>query len=152
MSVRRATAADAPILSALHGESFPVGWSAAACADLLNTPGTSAVLADGGFAVIRTVLDEAELLTLAVAPAARRQGLGRRLLDAAMRQARSEGADTVHLEVAASNAPALRLYEQAGFERSGLRRNYYARPNGAAEDAVLMRRALNTSDPSPYPD
>ena len=143
MNVRRAGVEDAEALSALHGASFPSGWSAAACAELLGTPGTSAVMADGGFAILRTAADEAELLTLAVAPEARGRGLGRALLRGALEQARAEGAEAMHLEVAAGNTPAINLYAGEGFERVGLRRGYYARPNGT-EDAVLMRRALNT--------
>jgi ribosomal-protein-alanine N-acetyltransferase len=50
----------------------------------------------------------------------------------------------MHLEVAADNAPALALYQRAGFETVGRRRGYYARIEGPAQDAVLMRRALNT--------
>ena len=145
MTVRRARLEDAPTLSSLHGASFPQGWSAAACAELLESPGASAVLADGGFAMLRTVAGEAELLTLAVAPERRGQGLGRALLRGALEQARAEGAETMHLEVAAGNTRAIRLYEGEGFERVGLRRGYYARPQGT-EDAVLMRRALNTPD------
>ena len=150
MSARFAVVEDGERLSALHAQAFPAPWSPEAFADLLRAPGVCAVLVEQGFAMVRTVAGEAELLTLAVAPAARRRGIGRALLDAALEAARLSGAEVLHLEVAAGNTAALALYAAAGFERSGLRPAYYASPGGAPEDAVLMRRTLNTPAASAY--
>ena len=74
--------------------------------------------------------------TLAVAPAAQGQGLGRRLLDALVAEARRRDAGEVLLEVRAENAAALALYTAAGFERIGVRRGYY-QPGGT--DALVLR-------------
>ena len=88
----------------------------------------------------RAVADEAEILTLAVTPLVRRNGAGRALVEAAAAIAAARGADSLFLEVAATNAAALGLYAASGFETAGLRRAYYA--DGA--DALVMRRTLNT--------
>ncbi len=89
-----------------------------------------------GFILVREAAGEAEILTLAVAPRARRQGLGRTLVDAAI--ARLGSAD-LFLEVAADNIAAIALYQQNGFTQAGVRRGYYARPGGAV-DALLLKR------------
>ena len=81
-------------------------------------------------------------MTLAVEPSARRRGLGRTLLRHAMALGRSQGATRGLLEVRASNAAALALYEQEGFQRTAVRERYYANP---VEDAVLMERELSAS-------
>jgi ribosomal-protein-alanine N-acetyltransferase len=139
--LRAARGEDAGDLAALHAAAFASPWSRADLADLLASPGAFALLAEGeGFILCRAIAGEAEILTLAVAPAARRRGTGRALVEAAAGVAGTLGAETLFLEVAHDNAAALALYDAAGFSRVGLRRGYYA--SGA--DAVVMRRALNT--------
>lgn len=139
--LRAARGEDAGDLAALHAAAFASPWSRADHADLLASPGAFALLAEGeGFILCRAIAGEAEILTLAVAPAARRRGTGRALVEAAAGVAGTLGAETLFLEVAHDNAAALALYDAAGFSRVGLRRGYYA--SGA--DAVVMRRALNT--------
>ena len=86
----------------------------------------------------RAIMDEAEILTLAVLPDARRQGLGRDLLRAAMRRAAETDARTMFLEVAEDNGAARRLYTSQGFTEVGRRKRYYA--NG--DDALVMRVSL----------
>jgi ribosomal-protein-alanine N-acetyltransferase len=83
---------------------------------------------------------EAELQTVAVLPGARGRGLGRVLLDRAVRTVSTAGARRLHLEVREDNQPALTLYERAGFRRTGRRPRYYAAPDGsgARVAAVLM--------------
>jgi ribosomal-protein-alanine N-acetyltransferase len=143
MSLRIATAADAARLAALHAEAFDEPWGADAFATLLSGPGGYGLLADGGFILCRAIAGEAEILTLAVTPHARRQGLGRTLVEAAAIMAAQGGAGTFFLEVASDNAAAISLYRAAGFERAGARTGYYQRPDGAV-DALVMRRTLNT--------
>lgn len=139
--LRAARGEDAGDLAALHAAAFASPWSRADLADLLASPGAFALLAEGeGFILCRAIAGDAEILTLAVAPAARRRGTGRALVEAAAGVAGTLGAETLFLEVAHDNATALALYDAAGFSRVGLRRGYYA--SGA--DAVVMRRALNT--------
>ena len=88
-----------------------------------------------GYVGCQTVLDEGYITNVAVSPACRRQGIGRALVRALVSHARSQGLTFVTLEARASNAPAIALYEGAGFRRVGARRNFYTAPT---EDAVLM--------------
>ncbi len=117
-------------------------WSAQAVAGTLSLPGTVAFLAGGqadaqACAILRIIADEAELLTLAVLPDARRQGLGTKLLAACLSEAAQADAVRLHLEVGASNAAARALYARAGFAETGRRAGYF-RAAGGREDAVLM--------------
>lgn len=128
-------ASDAPTLAVLHAQAFDHPWSAAEITALLAS-GAVGLMADDGFILVRAAAGEAEILTLAVAPAARRKGLGRALVEAAVDQL---GSAELFLEVAADNGPAIALYRQAGFSQAGLRRGYYARPGGAV-DALVLRR------------
>lgn len=125
-------------LAALHAEAFDTPWSAQAFADLLDQAGVVLEGADDGFILIRAVADEAEILTLAVRPSARRQGLGGRLVEAGSRRAVDLGATRMFLEVAEDNAPARGLYEALGFEAAGRRPRYYPRAEGPAVDALLL--------------
>ena len=141
MSLRAAPAEDATTLSRLHAAAFDRPWKAGEIAALMATPGVFALTLDQqGFILCRSIAGEAEILTLAVDPAARRNGVGRALVEAAAGLAGQGGAGTLFLEVAGDNAAALALYAAAGFEAIGLRKGYYA--TGA--DAVVMRRTLNT--------
>ncbi|QJE74379.1 GNAT family N-acetyltransferase [Aerophototrophica crusticola] len=143
--------AGAELLAAIHAEAFDPAvsgdaWEAKAFTELLSLPGTAALLAgrDGdplGFVLLRTAADEAEILTLATRPAARRRGVARGLLSAAARTAQAAGAATLFLEVAATNAAALALYAGFGFSAVGRRRCYY-RLSGGPVDAVVMARPL----------
>lgn len=132
-------------LAALHARAFdtPRPWSAAEFADFLADPLIFLLTeGDAGFLLGRAVAGEAELLTLAVAPEARRRGLGRKLLERFLYQARLRGAATAFLEVADANAAAQALYRNAGFARAGRRRGYYVGPAGQVQDALVLRRPL----------
>lgn len=135
------TPAEVPAAAALHAASFPAGeaWSADAIGLLLALPASFGVLRPGeGFVLASAAAGEAEILTIAVVPAARRQGVGGALLAAALAGARLRGATTMFLEVAEGNAAARALYAAAGFHEVGRRRRYYA--DGA--DALVLRRDL----------
>ena len=97
-----------------------------------------------GFAVARLLVDEAELLLIAVTPPLRRQGVALLLWIEMAERLKASGAQTMHLEVRASNQAAQAFYVARGFVASGLRPRYY--PNGALdterEDAVLMKLSL----------
>ncbi|TCZ55290.1 GNAT family N-acetyltransferase [Roseicella aquatilis] len=99
---------------------------------------------EAGFVLARAAGGEAEILTLAVLPAARRQGLGAALMAAALAGAAARGAEAMFLEVAAGNAAALPLYRGLGFAEVGRRRRYY--PDGA--DALVLRRDLRPAEPA----
>lgn len=134
-------------LAALHARCFrsPPPWSAADFAGFLADPLAFLLIeADAGFLVGRAVAGEAELLTLAVAPEARRLGLGRKLVARFLYQAQLRRADRAFLEVAADNSAAIALYESSGFQRAGTRRGYYQSPEGHRADALVLARDLPT--------
>jgi ribosomal-protein-alanine N-acetyltransferase len=150
-SIVRLGALDLDRAAALHAESFvPLGergWTRQDLAGLVASPGVVGLLleADGqdaGFALCRVAADEAELLTIAVRPAWRRQGLGRRLLAAVVDRVRDAGARTLFLEVGVDNPAARSLYEAQGFCAVGSRRAYYRRGEGAMADGLVMRLTL----------
>ena len=84
------------------------------------------------------VVDEVHILNVAVSPRFRSRGIGKRLMEEALREAREGRAVAVTLEVRRSNGAARRLYESLGFEEVGARPNYY----GRGEDAIILRLAL----------
>lgn len=131
-------------LAALHRAAFstPRPWRADEFAALLADPATDLATRPGGFALIRTIADEAELLTLAVDPELHRRGIATNLLEHGLARAAARGAVSMFLEVAADNAGAIALYEKTGFTRTGRRPDYYACPDGTRVDAVIMARNL----------
>ncbi len=153
MKLRFASESDAEILEAVHAKAFSEPWSAVDIARLMQILGGFALIAEDtaepagvvGFILARTMADDAEILTLAVAPWSRRKGVATELIEAAAVEAQKRRAATLFLEVAADNASALALYDRAGFERAGLRKAYYTRAGGPAADALVLRRALNTA-------
>lgn len=135
--------ADAAQLAALHKAAFPYDpWDTATFATFMADATSVLVAEPHGFALLRVVVDEAEVLTLAVAPTAQGHGHGTALLQRAVTQAQVRGAHRVVLEVAADNLAARAVYARAGFEQAGLRRGYYPRAGGPAVDALLLVRAL----------
>jgi [ribosomal protein S18]-alanine N-acetyltransferase len=152
IDIRKVNAEEAESLGHLHALSFDYPWDAESMRKLMGMPGVLALAAMShlgkplGFLLARAAADEAEILTLAVAPRFRRRGIGSRLLVGAADMLAAAGARRLHIEVSHSNIPAARLYETAGFAVSGSRRNYYARSDGTYEDAVLMSRPLPIAD------
>jgi ribosomal-protein-alanine N-acetyltransferase len=141
-----ATAAHAAALAEIHAAAFPPRerWGADAMALQLALPGVIALLDPRGAMIMaRIAADEAEILTLAVHPDARRQGIARTLLAEAANLVAAHGAKALFLEVALRNTAARALYTEAGFLEVGRRRRYYA----DGDDALVMRRALSPADP-----
>jgi len=133
---------DLDALARLHAASFADAWSAEWIGKLLVQPGTSAFMdagKAGGFVLVRVAGGEAEILTLAVAPAARRRGIGFALVTAACRHAQKMGAGASFLEVCESNEPARSLYKRLGFREVGRRRGYYQSAGGSNEDGLIFR-------------
>ena len=137
-------------LADLHDRAFDRPWSAEEFETLLKGPGVFAVLGEAGepgeakgFILCRAIAGEAEILTVAVDPAARRRGWGAALVEMAAGIAAETGSEALFLEVAADNTAAIALYAATGFAKVGLRKGYYPHPDGA-RDAVVMRRALNS--------
>jgi [ribosomal protein S18]-alanine N-acetyltransferase len=135
--IGEATPAHAAALAAIHAAAFPPRetWGADAISLQLALPGAFGLIdGRGGMLLGRIAADEAEVLTLAVVPAVRRQGIATALLQAAKNHARALGARAMFLEVATGNAAALALYRREGFAEIGRRRRYYA----DASDALVL--------------
>jgi ribosomal-protein-alanine N-acetyltransferase len=148
MTLEPAQPESADALARVHATSFDQAWTAVDIAELLAAPGGFGLAVhEGGaplaFILLRAIAGEAEVLTLAVDPNARRRGVARALVEAALLMAQTAGAEAMFLEVAADNAGAIALYAGAGFVRVGARAGYYRRETGAI-DALVMRRDLNT--------
>lgn len=146
-SLRDARADDVPAVAALERRTFSDPWTEASFRALVGAPQARFRVAvqDGaviGYSVAWHIGDEAELANLAVAPEARRQGIGALLLDDLLAVADRPPGQTVYLEVRESNAAAQALYRSRGFEAAGRRKQYYSRPT---EDALVMRRAARAS-------
>lgn len=90
-----------------------------------------------GFCILQPVLDEANLLLMAIHPSQQGKGLGYTLLDDSIQQLKNNPIQ-IFLEVRESNTAAIRLYEKAGFHQIDLRKNYYPNPDGSREHAVIM--------------
>ncbi len=118
--------------------STPRPWSATEIAALLASPTVFAFGDSRGFLIGRAVAGEAELLTLAVDPPARKQGLGLQLVQEFLATSRKLGANSAFLEVSAANPDAIALYHRVGFARAGQRRGYYTAPDGQKFDALIF--------------
>lgn len=131
-------------MAAIHARCFtvPRPWAAEEFAAISSDPLWFTLSESAGFIVGRAVADEAEILTLAVDPDARRLGTGARLVQGFLAEAKTRVAASVFLEVAANNQAAISLYLRAGFSKTGLRRGYYAQGTDVATDAVVMSRRL----------
>ena len=144
--IRPAATDDAATIVALERESFgPASWGAKAVADGIAERHVATIVAlapdaaaPDGFAFWRNAGEEAEILSIGVANASRRQGCARALLDAIISRARLEGVRRLFLEVDVANISASSLYRARGFEQVGRRRRYYR--NGG--DALVMRLDL----------
>jgi [ribosomal protein S18]-alanine N-acetyltransferase len=145
--VERATPFDAAVMAALHQSCFARPWDEADMATFIAAPDTLCLLGSinddegrtpAGFLIARKAADEAELLTLAVAPERRRSGVGRALLTSAMARLGESGARQLFLEVEDGNHAALELYRSLGATAVGRRARYY--DHGA--DAAIFSLAL----------
>lgn len=136
-----ATGAHAAIFAAIHATAFPPRerWGVDSFSLQLALPGVFGLLDPrGGVLLARVIADEAEILTLAVEPRARRQGVATALLNQARAEAGRRGARSVVLEVSVGNRAARDLYGRAGFVEIGRRLRYY--PDGS--DAMILRAEL----------
>jgi ribosomal-protein-alanine N-acetyltransferase len=146
--VEPASLRDAPHLAKLHGASFHRGWGEGEFEEMLSQRNTLVHrLRLGskfiGFAVSRMAADEAEILSIAIAPGQRGRGLSRQLLLTHLGHLAGRGVRTVFLEVEENNQPARRLYDRAGFTVAGRRERYYREAGGEQLNALVMRRDLS---------
>jgi ribosomal-protein-alanine N-acetyltransferase len=144
------SANDSKAISALHREDFARPWTDGEFADLLAQPTVFGFMAretghgqepPAGFVLARLAAGEAEILTVAVARAHRRQGIGWRLMDAVLRELHAQRAEALFLEVDETNVAALALYRRLGFREVGKRPRYY-QSAGSSSGALVMRRDL----------
>lgn len=162
LTIRPAMAVDLEQVTAIEQACFSDPWTAEAFASALRlshirflvaeetddpAPGNGVPVVDGrggasrlvGYVLAMVVADEGEIADLAVAPSARRRGVGGELLDRVAADARQGGVRALYLEVRESNTAAIALYRSRGFGPVGRRRGYYRHPS---EDALLLRRDL----------
>jgi [ribosomal protein S18]-alanine N-acetyltransferase len=156
-AVERATLEDVPALAALEAACFSHPWTAHQLSTevALGPPGEVLIArgpgagpgegpAVGAYCAYRVVIDEMQVMNVAVDPGWRRRGVARFLLRLAMRRAARAGAQTALLDVRAGNLAALALYASLGFEPIGVRRGYYSAP---PEDALVLRLSGLSSRP-----
>ena len=121
-------------------------WTKGQVIGILAVPGVWLTIAESagkpvGFALVRGVLDEAELLLLAVAPEMRRRGVGSALLRGIVADCAHRKIASLHLEVRAGN-DAIKLYAISGFSKIGERRDYYRGPEGQSYSALTLQRKI----------
>ena len=145
--------ADYAALAALHRDAFAgVGraWTAAEISALSQSAGVILFRCFNGvdlagFALLRIIADEAEILTLCRSPSAAGRGVGGALLDAIIDKSHENIVRILFLEVSSSNKRAQRLYGQRGFLSISLRKGYYPSENGNRVDAVVMRKLITNT-------
>jgi [ribosomal protein S18]-alanine N-acetyltransferase len=146
MKLIAVTPDEAPAMASAHAQAFDTPWDEANFRELLAGAGVYGFLvSDGdvlGVVLCRAVAGEAEVLTVAVPQWARRRGIGRTLMEAALHAARERSAAEVFLEVDVANTGAVALYEGLGFRKAGLRKGYYDRGAQPRADALVMRLDL----------
>ena len=121
----------------LHAECFPnKHWTALDFSELENS-GCEIITSENSFIVYRVAADEAEIITIGVRPAARRNGTASALLGILENELQKKNIKKIFLEVAVDNDAALKLYEKNGFTRVGTRPKYY---DGI--DAVIMEKSM----------
>lgn len=133
-------------MAEIHAQSFFKGWDDA---DMWAHIHKDLCFGYGrpldGFIILSSAADQAEILTIAVDPAARRRGMARALLDIAETELVDNGVDTLFLEVAEDNVAAIPFYQHAGFEPIGRRPAYYKREMGRVA-AITYRKRLAAND------
>ena len=132
------------VMNSAFGDRFGEAWTRSQLSGILPMAGVFLTVAQlestgelVGFYLVRTILNESELLLIAVLPAEQRRGLGKVLLQHFLDRAREDGVKRVHLEVRDGN-PAIQMYDDAGFFPVGRRRNYYHASSGKRYDAITL--------------
>jgi ribosomal-protein-alanine N-acetyltransferase len=139
---------DADAVAKLHAQSFYRGWPRQDIESYIIDPDTPTLVACdakhklAGFAMLRILGDDVELMTIAVEPKFRGKGLGNALLKACFEDLLMTPVKRMVLEVAADNPAAIKLYQNLGFEKLSERKGYYARPDGQPATALVMARNL----------
>lgn len=142
MIIETMNAAHVAQIAQLETLCFSDPWSEKSVASELNNPLSlwlTALEGDrvAGYIGSQTVMDETDMMNVAVHPDFRRKGIAQALINKLVEQLKARGSRCLTLEVRASNTPAITLYEQLGFSEIGRRRNYYRNPR---EDALILRK------------
>ncbi len=137
--MRRAAVVDSQRLADLYAQCFVMPWQAKDFTVLLANAATISFVSQTGFIVGRIVGDDAEIITIGVLSAARRQGHAAQLLNTFVQQL--DSAKRIILEVNENNLPAISLYQQHGFAAVTRRPDYYY-VKDHFEDAILMIKSL----------
>ena len=129
-------------VAALEKLCFSAPWSEDSVAGELDNPLSVWLVCEDqgrvlGYVGSQTVLDETDMMNIAVLPEARRAGIGERLILSLIELLKDRGSRSLALEVRASNTPAISLYKKLGFLQVGRRPNYY---RGPREDALILRK------------
>jgi ribosomal-protein-alanine N-acetyltransferase len=133
----------------LHARLFDPAWDAESITRMIENPASASFVAQirdpralAGFVLGQIAADEAEVLSIGVAPEWQRRGLARHMMEGLVRAARRAEVKRVFLEVAADNAGAIGLYNSLGFKVAGGRKAYYQRAGGQTVDAAVLSLAI----------
>lgn len=148
VSFRTMTPGDLEAVAALTRRADPFGWTLRNYADAIAADNTLTVMLEGdciiGVSAVMHVIDESELLEIAVDPQFQGKGLGKQLLRVTMDAAKRNGASRMFLEVRVSNDRARKMYTSFGFSETGRRKNYYPTENGREDAILMMADPINT--------
>ena len=134
-----------PQIAALERAAFSLPWDEASIRAELENPLALWLVAEGedgtvlGYVGSQSCFEDADVLNVAVVPAARRRGIAAALMTELEARLAPKGVDRITLEVRASNVPAIRLYAGLGYTQVGLRKGYYERPR---EDALILQKRI----------
>ena len=141
MIIRRMIPEDVPQVAKIESASFSMPWSEKSFLDSLEREDTVFLVCVeeeqvAGYIGMYISFDEGEITNVAVDSAYRQKGYGYQLMEAARTEAKHRGVLSIFLEVRVSNVPAIALYKKMGFEKLGIRKNFYEHP---IEDAIIMK-------------
>lgn len=136
-----------PAIMEIEQVAYEFPWSETLFSDCLKVgyPGWVAWKEEEmvGYVLMSSAVDQAHVLNLCTAAAHRREGIGEALLRTCIEYSETLNAATIYLEARVSNPGAIRLYERLGFQRIGLRTNYYPATHNTREDAIVLSKSLN---------
>jgi len=141
--IRLMQAADVEVVAKIEKSVQSHPWTLKQFEDAVTAYQSTVIEVQGqvaGFCILQPVLDEANLLLMAIDPAQQGQGLGYQLLEASVAMLKNNPVQ-IFLEVRESNLAAIKLYEKSGFHQIDLRKNYYPNSNGSREHAIIMVKA-----------
>lgn len=141
--IRLMQAADVEVVAKIEKSVQSHPWTLKQFEDAVTAYQSTVIEVQGqvaGFCILQPVLDEANLLLMAIDPAQQGKGLGYQLLETTVAMLKNNPVQ-IFLEVRESNLAAIKLYEKSGFHQIDLRKNYYPNSNGSREHAIIMVKA-----------